>query len=287
MRYRADSVELDLTELARANHPLLKVVGEVIYDKCRELVESRPITFTTPESYVTIPTWESSLNRGSLAFQFQTSEQSGVIIYSTGTANDNSDFFALELLDGYINLVLNQGSEVMRIKASRQPVSDGDSHIVYFEYQGNHGYITVDGQKQVFTSPSRLDKFDLAGLFVIGGISKNQEETVFPLEMWAGILGYGYVGCLQDMVVNGNNIDLVAAAQVQGVAGVAEYCQEMAPNCRSHPCMHHGVCIEGWNRFTCDCRSTGFIDSVCQTGEDWCVFADIMPETSGSWVCFY
>lgn len=31
VRYRADSVELDLTELARAEHALLKVIGGVIF----------------------------------------------------------------------------------------------------------------------------------------------------------------------------------------------------------------------------------------------------------------
>lgn len=58
MRYQADSIRLDLTELARKEHGLLDVVGEVIYDKCRELVESQPVTFTTPESYLTVPTWD-------------------------------------------------------------------------------------------------------------------------------------------------------------------------------------------------------------------------------------
>ncbi|KAK7504775.1 hypothetical protein BaRGS_00003803, partial [Batillaria attramentaria] len=266
VRYRADSVQLDLTELARSEHPLMRVSGEVIYDKCQELTESRPITFTTSQSYLTIPTWDRSLNRGSLAFQFQTVEQNGVVMYSTGMSAGNSDFFALELLDGYLHLVLKQGLEPIRLKASNQPVSDGQPHNVYFEYQGHQGYITVDGQKQMFTSLSRLDRFDLDGSLCIGGINKNLEhETSLPKEIWAGMLGYGFVGCLEDMIVNGNKIDLMTAAQIQGVAGLAEYCQVMEPHCLSHPCMHQGVCVEGWNRFTCDCRATGFIDFVCQT----------------------
>ena len=111
VRYKADSVEMDLTELARSEHPLMKVTGEVIYDKCQELAESRPITFTTPQSYLTIPTWDKALDRGTLAFQFQTVEQNGLLMYSTGITAGNSDFFALEVVDGYLNLVLNQGSE--------------------------------------------------------------------------------------------------------------------------------------------------------------------------------
>ena len=85
VRYKADSVEMDLTELARSEHPLMKVTGEVIYDKCQELAESRPITFTTPQSYLTIPTWDKALDRGTLAFQFQTVEQLSLIHISEPT----------------------------------------------------------------------------------------------------------------------------------------------------------------------------------------------------------
>lgn len=268
VRYKADSVEMDLTELARSQHPLLKVTGEVIYDKCQELAESRPITFTTPQSYLTIPTWDKALDRGTLAFQFQTVEQNGLLMYSTGVSAGNSDFFALEVVDGYLNLVLNQGSESIRIICRSQPVSDGKPHNVYFEYENNRGYITLNGQKEVFASLSRLDRFDLDGSLSIGGVNKNVDPASLPRELWAGLLGNGYVGCLLEMVMDGNKIDLVTAAQIQGVAGVAQYCQVMEPHCLSQPCMHQGVCVEGWNRFTCDCRATGFIDSVCQTGEE-------------------
>ena len=57
MRYRSDGVLLDLTDLARQEHRLMSTVGEVIFDKCHELVESHPVTFSTPTSHVAIPTW--------------------------------------------------------------------------------------------------------------------------------------------------------------------------------------------------------------------------------------
>ncbi|KAL8601328.1 hypothetical protein ACOMHN_054622 [Nucella lapillus] len=265
VRYKADNVEIDLTELARSRHPLLKVSGDVIYDKCQELSQSRPITFTTPDSYLTIPTWDSSQDRGTMAFQFQTVEQSGLLMYSTGASEGSRDFLALEVVDGYLNLVLNQGSEIIRVICRGQPVSDGKPHNIYLEFRNNRGYVTVDGQKEVFASLSRLDRFDLAGSLSIGGVNKHVDEASLPRELWAAVLGKGYVGCLLDMVLDGNKIDLVTAAEIQGVSGVAEYCQAMQPHCLSHPCMHEGQCVEGWNRFTCNCRATGFIDSVCQT----------------------
>ena len=33
--------------------------------------------------------------------------------------------------------------------------------------------------------------------------------------------------------------------------------------CSSHPCLHGGRCVEGWNRFICDCTRTGFQGPNC------------------------
>lgn len=57
VRYQADSIHIDLIELARSGHGLLQVQGQVKYNQCRDYVESQPVTFTTPESHVTISAW--------------------------------------------------------------------------------------------------------------------------------------------------------------------------------------------------------------------------------------
>ena len=40
----------------------------------------------------------------------------------------------------------------------------------------------------------------------------------------------------------------------------------MPPKCSEKPCMHGGKCIEGWNRFICDCSSTSFTGPTCGRG---------------------
>lgn len=45
-------------------------------------------------------------------------------------------------------------------------------------------------------------------------------------------------------------------------------CHVQASFCGSHPCMHGGKCIEGWNRFYCDCTSTDFIGATCSKGKN-------------------
>ncbi|GFO35586.1 neurexin [Plakobranchus ocellatus] len=52
---------------------------------------------------------------------------------------------------------------------------------------------------------------------------------------------------------------------VVSASNVVGYCKQMEPQCSSQPCIHQGKCVEGWNRFTCDCRATGYTGSVCQS----------------------
>ncbi|XP_067682450.1 neurexin 1-like isoform X5 [Haliotis asinina] len=263
VRYKADTIDLDLTELAKTDHGLITVHGGVIFNKCQELVESHPITFTTPNSILTLPTWDVRERRGSIAFQFQTTESNGVIMFNPGPEG-HTDFFAVEMLDGHLYMIVDLGSGSKKVKASRNPVSDGNPHEVYIDYQGPQGYITLDGQKESYYADGKDVDLSLSGIFYLGGISRNHDSTKLPHSMWAGMLRHGFVGCLQDLVINGNKVDLVATARAQRAQGIAEYCHRMEPQCASHPCMHRGKCLEGWNRFVCDCRSTGFNGDVCQ-----------------------
>ncbi|XP_048259836.1 neurexin-1-like isoform X2 [Haliotis rufescens] len=264
VRYKADTIDLDLTELAKTDHGLITVHGGVIFNKCQELVESHPITFATPNSFLTLPTWDVRDRRGSIAFQFQTTEPSGVIMFNPGP-DGHADFFAVEMLDGHLYMIVDLGEGSKKVKASRHPVSDGNPHEVYIDYQGPQGYITLDGQKESYYTDGKDVDLNLSGIFFLGGISKKHDTSKLPHSMWAGMLRHGFVGCLQDLVVNGNKVDLVATARAQRAQGIAEYCHRMEPQCASHPCMHRGQCLEGWNRFVCDCRSTGFNGDVCQT----------------------
>ena len=43
--YKADSINLDITDLARNSNSLINVHGDVVFDKCEELVDALPITF--------------------------------------------------------------------------------------------------------------------------------------------------------------------------------------------------------------------------------------------------
>ena len=137
--YKADSINLDLTDLARNRHNLIEIHGDVKFNKCEDLVQSQPITFSTEDSYVKAPQWDAQTS-GTIQFQFRTNEQDGLIMYNSG-AEDTSDFFALEILDGYLYLLLDLGSGATKVKVSQGRVNDGLQHLVLLEHNGKTGTI--------------------------------------------------------------------------------------------------------------------------------------------------
>ena len=64
----------------------------------------------------------------------------------------------------------------------------------------------------------------------------------------------GFVGCIRAFVLNGVPVDLVheVTKNAWGLYGVGVGCQG---KCTSNPCQNGGVCKEGYDSFTCDCRS--------------------------------
>ena len=63
----------------------------------------------------------------------------------------------------------------------------------------------------------------------------------------------GFVGCIRAFVLNGVPVDLVheATKNPWGLYGIGVGCQG---KCSSNPCQNGGVCQEGYDSFTCDCR---------------------------------
>lgn len=114
-------------------------------------------------------------------------------------------------------------------------MTDGNPHDVYFEFVDNRGYISIDGQKEQFSSPRVSDRLDLHGHLYVGGLGPEINVTRLPRELWAAMLGLSYVGCLQDLVLNGNQVDLLEATKQQNKTHVVGYCRKVGACC-SHLC---------------------------------------------------
>lgn len=113
--------------------------------------------------------------------------------------------------------------------------------------------------------------------------------------IWSGVLKRGFVGCIRELILNDEAVDMVHYAEEQDIGeGNNENCiltssslfleipnsifvhniESIEPVCRTdndkcvpNPCFNHGECVTGWNRFTCDCSRTEFIGPTCSKSE--------------------
>lgn len=269
MKYSADSINLDLIELAYEDHKLITAFGGIVYDKCEEVIDSQPVTFTTPESFVALPRWDLSKKTGTIEFQFRTTEPNGLLMYNSGLYGQNNfDFFAMEVIDGDFYLVMNLGTGSIKEKVSRGHVDDGMPHTVYFQYRGKSGLIRVDSHEVEYLTPGLGISLDLEDLLFIGGLNFERYNTYrLPKEVWTGVLKAGFVGCIQDLVINNEMIDLMTVARKQNQRDIRAECRKGEDQCASQPCLQRGKCTEGWNRYICDCSSTAYRGKNCEHGK--------------------
>lgn len=255
VEFLADSINLDLIEMAKSNNKLVQHHGSVHY-YCQEVEASDPITFTTKESFLVLPTWDN-VRSGSLNLKFRTNESNAVLLYNSGI---EGDFFALELLDGHIFLLLNLGSDTVKVQATSRKVADGHWHTVSLRRSGKSGRITTDESSVDFTTTGNSNQLDLKGPLYVGGIAQNEQ---LPTEMWAGNLLYGFVGCIRNLIINNKAIDIASYAKQQDSGSIQPSCHTPPNHCDSNPCLNGGICIPGWNRFLCDCSLTSYIGPIC------------------------
>ncbi|XP_029634772.1 neurexin-3 isoform X2 [Octopus sinensis] len=259
--YKADGIELNLIELGRDKHDLIDVVGDVQFGKCHIHIDPEPITFTSPDSFITLPKWDVSKG-GNLSLKFVTNEPNSVLLYNSRSEN-HDDFLAVEMLDGFLFFVFSIGLNSQRLRVTEQKINDASVHEIYINMTKEAGYIDVDGHRTDYAIPGK-SVLSPHGKLYLGGIGDREDRFLLPKEIWAGVLGYGFVGCLTNFFMNGESFELPALSVEQMVPGVKNECQNMKSQCLKRPCLHQGNCAKGWNRFICDCRQTGYYGTLCE-----------------------
>ena len=98
--YRADSIHLDLIDLAQ-RHALVDTHGAPTFSDCADSTTMLPVVFTDEESVIKLSdVWRrSGPTTTSVQFQMTTNEQDALIMYSIGSQG-TSDFFGVELVQG-------------------------------------------------------------------------------------------------------------------------------------------------------------------------------------------
>ncbi|XP_072526633.1 neurexin-1a-like isoform X18 [Salminus brasiliensis] len=272
--YKNNDVRLELSRLALQGDPKMKIHGVVAF-KCENVATLDPITFETPEAFITLHKWNAK-KTGSISFDFRTTEPNGLLLFSHGRPKQQTkeakspltlkvDFFAIEMLDGHLYLLLDMGSGTTKTRAVNKKVNDGEWYHVDFQRDGRAGTISVNTIRTPYQAPGESEILDLDDNLYLGGLPENRAGLVFPTEVWTALLNYGFVGCVRDLFIDGQSKDVRRMAESQKATGVKPSCSKEAPKqCISNPCLNNGVCREGWNRYVCDCSGTGFLGRSCE-----------------------
>ncbi|XP_077089496.1 neurexin-2-beta isoform X13 [Siphateles boraxobius] len=267
--YTNNEFRLELSRLAELRDPKVNLHGELTF-RCEDVAALDPVSFDVPTAYVTLPRWNTK-KTGSVSFDFRSTEPNGLLLFSHGQPQGSKDrtpkvdFFAMELLDGFLYLLMDMGSGSIKMKVGNKKVNDGEWCHVDFQREGRKGSISVNGRSMPFSTNEGSEILDLDGEMYLGGLPEDSGGLPLPPEVWTARLRLGFVGCVRDLFVDGRSKDLRRLAELQSVPGVSSFCtRETHRRCSSEPCPHGGRCREGWNRHVCDCTGTGYLGANCE-----------------------
>ncbi|XP_073434544.1 neurexin-2-beta isoform X14 [Dendrobates tinctorius] len=282
--YKNNDFKLELSRLAADGDSKMRLSGDLLF-RCENVPSLDPVTFQVTEAFLRLPRWETK-KAGSISFDFRTTEPNGLLLFSQGRPRAGSgstaavpgsvttgrperppkaDYFAVELLEGTLYLLLDLGSGGIKVKGSHKKVNDGEWCHVDIQRDGRKGSISVNSRNTPFQVGGDSEILDLDGEMYLGGLPEPREDLQLPPEVWTASLGLGFVGCIRDLFVDGKSRDIRRLSEVSGAAGVTPFCtRETQRHCTNSPCRNGGQCREGWNRFICDCVGTGYLGDTCE-----------------------
>lgn len=184
--YKNNDFKLELSRLAKEGDPKMKLQGDLSF-RCEDVAALDPVTFESPEAFVALPRW-SAKRTGSISLDFRTTEPNGLLLFSQGRragagagvgagghgSAQRADYFAMELLDGYLYLLLDMGSGGIKLRASSRKVNDGEWCHVDFQRDGRKG------QEASGPFPSRPGRPRPPALTSFPGLSVLQFSLLLP-----------------------------------------------------------------------------------------------------------
>jgi hypothetical protein len=69
---------------------------------------------------------------------------------------------------------------------------------------------------------------------------------------------------MRSLMVNGRHLKMSEMVLSQNVYGVSPGCHG---KCDSNPCLNNGTCLEGFDKYICDCQWTAFKGPICADGK--------------------
>ena len=224
------------------------------------------VTFASRRAFLRLPRLRFSTG-GKIELSFRTTSPHGLLLYNGGRLG-SAHFIALELYDGIVYLVMNLGGGAQRYALSAtQRVDDGRTHAVRIDRAGRALVLTLDGVSRREMMPGRAKTLQLGTFLYVGGVS---DPATLPWHLWTrGDAGKMFVGCVTDIRLNGDQVDLAEYVRTQPQRGLTPGCARMDLHCPpgvpASPC-RRGDCRQRWAAAYCDCSATLYTGDRCQQG---------------------
>ena len=197
-----------------------------------------------------------------LSLYIRTRHPVGVIVYASGEV----DYSILEVSGGHVQYRWDCGSGEGLVRVSTVKVDDDKWHFINLTRDGTISTLTVDKEKSSGAAPGDTDILNMNSDFLFLGAKVTVDNGASSSY---SRIGYGFVGCVDQMSIDGNdlpvsvtNSPLGGNAVLRRLANVELQCPEFLPLpgvCGSQPCLNGGTCSEDGDKFTCFCppRFTG------------------------------
>ncbi|VDK68871.1 unnamed protein product, partial [Onchocerca ochengi] len=280
IKYEADAHLINFITLADQGYgqSIIRSAGDLTFSCSKPVTYADVFSFNSGQHYITLPKW-NSVASGSLSFQLRTQELDGLILYhgSLPTAKTGHDYFAFELIDGHLFMIINLGSGYVRLQTTAEKITDGTVwHSVMLERMGRTGTVVVDNIKTDFSTPGVSANLIIEGPIYLGAVPWPRNESDFvdfhvPYPIWTANLRKGYIGCLKGVRINGISPNIASLFQEQQSdikEGISHGCPTNMNKdfCSSSPCKNFGRCENGFNSFRCDCSVSAMEGRFCDKG---------------------
>ncbi|KAK9890325.1 hypothetical protein WA026_010423 [Henosepilachna vigintioctopunctata] len=138
--------------------------------------------------------------------KLRTYASDGLILWRCKNKNVRQNYFAISLIDGFVELSYNLGTEAKFFSIrSHVKVNDGEWHTIKVQRRKRIGLITVDEHPPVKgTSPHGGIILHTNAKLWIGGASS------LPMDLPSSF-HKGFVGCIQYILINGKSLDMLSS----------------------------------------------------------------------------
>ena len=205
---------------------------------------------------------ESNRTEGfELSLRFRTTLSKGLIAVGTSPS-----FFRLIMNNGRLNLHSSMLNQFEGVFIGSEALNDTKWHKVNVAFNYTHLTIGLDDRLQIIQpiNPGTVNDTSFK-LNYLGGIPKDSDDPTLLKLVVEGTPDF--VGCMQDISVNGVKVTEEDVRPGQGTTGIAQFntekgCSRTA-QCDPNPCKNGGNCTDLWRDYKCFCHRP-YLGPSCQ-----------------------